>query len=52
MIRKFVSLYILRSDLIVKFKILIVENERIVADDIKLRLENLGNEMIGISGYR
>jgi hypothetical protein len=31
-------------------KILIVENERIVADDIKLRLENLGNEMIGIPG--
>lgn len=31
-------------------KILIVENERIVADDIKQRLEDLGYEVIGISG--
>ena len=31
-------------------KILIVENERIVAHDIKQRLQNLGYEVIGISG--
>ena len=31
-------------------KILIVENERIVADDIKQQLEDLGYDVIGISG--
>lgn len=31
-------------------KILIVENERIVANDLKQQLEDLGYEVIGISG--
>ena len=30
-------------------KILIVENERLIADDIKLQLEDLGYDVVGIS---
>ena len=31
-------------------KILIVENERLIADDIKQQLEDLGYDVVGISG--
>jgi two-component system, response regulator PdtaR len=42
--------FFITGDSLLNSKILIVENERIVADDIKNLLEELGYDVIGISG--
>jgi CheY-like chemotaxis protein len=50
MIKKVVSLEFYEVIRLLNSKILIVENERIIANDIKQRLEDMGYDVIGISG--
>ena len=50
MIRKIVGIELYDVVMLLSSRILIVENERIIANDIKQRLEDLGYDVIGISG--